>query len=108
MVSASWGVKRVCPGCSTRYYDMKKNPPTCPKCGTLFDPEALLRQRRRAVPDEVKPKREEAVVAVEEVVVETGDDEETEEAVIEDAEELGEGGAEIEEVAELPEEEEAR
>ncbi|NCV02616.1 MAG: hypothetical protein EBV53_15725 [Proteobacteria bacterium] len=24
----------VCPNCATRYYDMKKNPPVCPSCGT--------------------------------------------------------------------------
>jgi len=43
---AEWGTKRICPSCTTRYYDMKKNPPVCPKCGTVFDPEITLRARR--------------------------------------------------------------
>ena len=107
MANANWGVKRVCPGCSTRYYDMKKTPPTCPKCSTVFDPEALLRMRKRAIPEDTKPKRAEVVAVVEEVVVEDAAEGDAEEAVIEDAEEL-EAGGEIEEVAEIPEEEEAR
>jgi len=46
-----WGTKRICPNCGTRYYDMRKDPPTCPSCGTVFDPEALLRSRRsRPIP----------------------------------------------------------
>lgn len=48
-----WGIKRICPNCGARYYDMQKNPPTCPSCGTIFDPEALLKSRRaRPLPTE--------------------------------------------------------
>lgn len=58
MAKAEWGIKRICPNCGTRYYDMRKDPPTCPSCGTTFDPEALLRSRRaRPIPvEEVKAK----------------------------------------------------
>lgn len=53
MAKPEWGVKRICPNCGTRYYDMRKDPPTCPSCGTVFDPEALLRSRRaRPIPVE--------------------------------------------------------
>ena len=41
-----WGIKRICPNCGGRYYDMRKDPPTCPSCSTVFDPEALLKSRR--------------------------------------------------------------
>ncbi|ACI99876.1 TIGR02300 family protein [Rhodospirillum centenum] len=56
MAKAEWGTKRICPNCGTRYYDMRKEPPACPSCGTVFDPEALLRSRRaRPIPvEEVK------------------------------------------------------
>lgn len=30
------GVKRICGECQTRFYDMMRSPPTCPKCGTEF------------------------------------------------------------------------
>lgn len=46
-----WGTKRICPSCGTRYYDMRKDPPVCPSCATVFDPEALLKSRRaRPIP----------------------------------------------------------
>ena len=94
MAKAEWGLKRICPQCAARYYDMKKNPPVCPSCGTVFDPESMLRSRRgRAAP---KAAVVEAVVP-EEVVLPAAEGEETEEAVIEDAEELGEDVA-VEEV----------
>ena len=34
------GSKRVCVSCSTRFYDLTKTPPVCPKCGTEQPPEA--------------------------------------------------------------------
>jgi uncharacterized protein (TIGR02300 family) len=71
MSKPEWGVKRLCPSCSALYYDMKKNPPVCPKCSTAFDPEALLKSRRRVSPDEAaKKKAAAAVEEVEEVEVE--------------------------------------
>jgi hypothetical protein len=29
-----------------KYYDLNRNPIACPKCGTAFNPDALLRSRR--------------------------------------------------------------
>jgi uncharacterized protein (TIGR02300 family) len=46
VAKAEWGLKRICPNCGTRYYDFRKDPPTCPACGTVYDPEALLKSRR--------------------------------------------------------------
>jgi hypothetical protein len=81
---------------------MKKNPPVCPSCGTVFDPETLTRSKRsRAVPKPVPVAKPEPVV--EEIpVAAAGAAEETEEAVIEDAEELG--GDVVEEVVEVEDE----
>lgn len=36
MAKAEWGSKRECPSCGTRYYDLGKEPPVCPRCGTEF------------------------------------------------------------------------
>jgi len=94
VAKAEWGLKRICPSCGARYYDMKKNPPVCPSCGTVFDPEIMLRSRRgRAAPKAAAV----AVVVPDEVELPVAAGEEAEEAVIEDAEELGEDGA-VEEV----------
>lgn len=37
MVKAEWGVKRSCAGCAAKFYDLKKTPPVCPKCGTVYE-----------------------------------------------------------------------
>jgi uncharacterized protein (TIGR02300 family) len=41
-----WGTKRICHNCGARFYDLHRSPIICPKCGTPFDPEALLKSRR--------------------------------------------------------------
>lgn len=42
MVSAELGTKRTCPNCAARFYDLLKDPITCPKCGTSFIAHAIL------------------------------------------------------------------
>jgi uncharacterized protein (TIGR02300 family) len=39
--SPQLGSKRVCVSCATRFYDMTKAPPVCPKCGTVQPPEVV-------------------------------------------------------------------
>ena len=67
MAKPEWGTKRVCQNCGAKYYDLQKDPIVCPKCGTVFDPDSLLRSRRTrptAKPEAVKtPKPEAAAVA---------------------------------------------
>ena len=46
MSNAEWGIKRVCPSCSIKYYDFNKNPIVCPKCEFEFDPDLLLKSRK--------------------------------------------------------------
>jgi uncharacterized protein (TIGR02300 family) len=31
------GTKRLCAGCGAKFYDLSKDPITCPKCGTVFE-----------------------------------------------------------------------
>ncbi|MDP9196633.1 MAG: TIGR02300 family protein [Pseudomonadota bacterium] len=109
MTRPEWGTKRICPDCATRYYDLNKKPPRCPKCGTAFDPEALLRSRRgrsslldeKPVAAEPVEEAEALVETAEEVPAAGGDDE----VLIEDTSELGE--EEVEEVVEHGEDEES-
>jgi uncharacterized protein (TIGR02300 family) len=123
-------MKRLCPNCGTRYYDMRRDPIVCPHCGSPFDPEALLKTRRAraAVPaaeavsdEEIEPDLgaeettepiEGAEVALpgdeaedEEEEVEEGEGEDEEEEVLEDASELGEDEDDMAEVIENVDEE---
>ncbi len=46
MPASALGVKRSCQECNAKYYDLNKQPITCPKCGAAFDPEIVLKSRR--------------------------------------------------------------
>ena len=46
MSKPEWGIKRVCPSCSIKYYDFNKSPIICPKCKFEFDPDLLLKSRK--------------------------------------------------------------
>lgn len=43
MAKPELGTKRLCPGCGAKYYDLNRDPITCPKCGTIF--EAVMTSR---------------------------------------------------------------
>ncbi len=69
MAKPEWGLKRTCLSCSTRFYDMQKEPIVCPNCGTEFDPLALVRPRRAraaAAASQAKEKAPAPVKAAEE------------------------------------------
>lgn len=97
MAKPEWGIKRICPNCGTRYYDMRKDPPTCPSCGTVFDPEALLRSRRaRPIPVDDAPKK---------LPVETEDEETLDRETEDDEAEVAADGADDVEVPGIEDEE---
>ena len=107
MSKAEWGLKRICPHCATRYYDMKKNPPVCPKCGATFDSETLLKSRRGRVTAEEKAARKAAATEVIDNLPDVEGDE-SEDAVIEDADELGEDADDVEVEVEVEENDDSR
>lgn len=75
------GTKHTCFKCGTRFYDMKKPAPVCPKCGADQRDSPALKapaERRRAAPK--PPPVPEVAVAAEDV------EEEGEEVVDEDEE----------------------
>lgn len=66
------GVKRDCPSCGARFYDLNREPAHCPKCAHEFIPEALLKPRKPRREDEApevaeapKPVAEVPLAAVE-------------------------------------------
>lgn len=99
-----WGTKRTCQSCGAHFYDLRKDPIVCPKCGATYDPEAILKSRRRA-PEKVapapKPVKEPELPDVE-ADIETEPAEETDD-VIEDTSELGEDDEDIPETIETDE-----
>ncbi len=122
MVKPEWGTKRLCLECGAKFYDMLRDPITCPACETVLKPEPPPKSRRasanvvkakaKAAPVKVaKPPPEEAT---EEVTTATGngDDPAAEIAdvavdntggqqdIIEDATELGEDEDDMAEVLE--------
>ena len=43
MAKPELGSKRQCMSCGAKFYDLNKDPATCPKCGTVFQAVALSR-----------------------------------------------------------------
>ena len=78
MAKSDWGTKRICQSCATKFYDFGRTPIVCPKCGTAFDPEILLKSRRRP-PAASKP-----VKAVKAPVPVKDDDEDEDDIEIDD------------------------
>ena len=110
MSKPEWGTKRTCQSCGAHFYDLRKDTIVCPKCGTTYDPEAVLKSRRGRVVEKLTP--------VKPVVPETPEvEEETEtedigaaeeEEVIEDTSELGEDDEDVSEVIEGVDDEKER
>ena len=74
------GVKRNCQACGAVFYDLLNDPIICPKCGSEYDPEAILKSRKTRLPAEEageKIENEDAGVTEEDDIagVELDDDE---------------------------------
>ena len=46
MAKPELGTKRLCAGCGAKYYDLNKDPITCPKCGTVYEVAAVAPRGR--------------------------------------------------------------
>lgn len=57
MPKEDWGTKRLCPHCATRFYDLKKDPMTCPACGNVFSVDSLTDGRGKTLVSEKAPAR---------------------------------------------------
>ena len=53
MVKAEWGTKHTCRNCGAKFYDLKKTPAVCPKCGTEQTREKP-KLKRAPAPQETK------------------------------------------------------
>jgi uncharacterized protein (TIGR02300 family) len=57
VTNPNWGTKRLCQACGIRFYDMLKNPIVCPKCAEVYNPEMVLRSRRRNAAEDIKEEK---------------------------------------------------
>ncbi|WP_082478868.1 MULTISPECIES: TIGR02300 family protein [unclassified Methylobacterium] len=48
MARPELGLKRQCMSCGAKFYDLDKDPATCPKCGTIY--QAIASSSRVAAP----------------------------------------------------------
>ncbi len=71
MPKEEWGVKRLCPKCATRFYDLQNDPMTCPSCESEFDLASIIDGGNKAAREKVKVKDD--VVDVDPVIDDTDD-----------------------------------
>ncbi len=99
MAKPNLGDKHVCPNCETRYFDMGKTPPTCPKCETVIE---IGKSKAKSKPEPVEEPAEEVAETPEDILeddldIEVDDDldnDEDDDDLLEDASDLG-GGDDI-------------
>jgi uncharacterized protein (TIGR02300 family) len=105
MPKDEWGLKRVCPNCTTRFYDLQNDPMTCPACGATFSVESLVAGKPRPVRVE-KAKPEAADVSdvpdleTDDEVIDADDD--IEDDILEDEED----NVDLDEIADVASEDE--
>ena len=97
MTKLEWGTKRACHSCSARFYDMRRSPIVCPKCGEVFEIQSQgkrTRTRAALVDDSVvKPLEEDILITDLDLPADLDEDiggEEDDDGLIEDTSDLGE------------------
>ncbi len=102
MPKDEWGVKRVCPGCEGRFYDLQKEEMLCPYCGNEFTLASLLSDKPTIEKAAAKAKEKKDEV-VDEADVVLDDDEnadiEADDALLDDDED---DNVSLEEIADVP------
>ncbi|WP_120498476.1 FYDLN acid domain-containing protein [Kiloniella sp. EL199] len=69
MSKPEWGSKRTCLSCKAKFYDFKKSPIVCPKCGTELDLTA-----KSGRPKQSAKAQAEEINEVQDVDLDTSDD----------------------------------
>ena len=87
MAKPELGTKRLCAGCGAKYYDLNKDPITCPKCGTVYEVVVVAPRGR---PDAAAAR---AQAAAQQAEPEQPEPSEAEFVSLEEADAEAEGGA---------------
>ena len=86
MPKDEWGLKRTCPECQTRFYDLNNNPMTCPSCGAELTPESFMPDKNRVEKAQAAPPPQkedpEDIIDVEDTEIE--DDESVDDTLLDD------------------------
>ena len=95
MIKLEWGTKRACQSCTARFYDMRRSPIVCPKCGETFEVQSPGRRSRNraAIIDDVtaKPLEDDMLIADLDLTTDLDADiDEEDDGLIEDTSDLGE------------------
>ena len=96
MAKPEWGAKHLCENCGAKFYDMLRDPVTCPKCDTKVSVSSRPR-RGRAVPPKPEVVARPPVVADDEAlavddddILDSDDDDDVDDdALLEDEDEYG-------------------
>ena len=62
MAKPELGVKRQCESCTGKFFDLNKDPITCPRCGTIFQVTVTATVAARPAPAPENDKEEDDVV----------------------------------------------
>jgi len=82
VAKAELGIKRLCPNCGAKYYDLNKDPIICPRCGTQYE-VSNTRTRAQARPvDEEKESETETDEPADFVTLEEADEEAAESGAV--------------------------
>lgn len=105
MPKDEWGVKRLCPSCSTRFYDLQHDPMTCPNCAATFTVDSLTAVKAKALrPEKLKPEPADIDdlpgIDADEDVIDDGDD--LDDEILEDEED----NVDLDEIADVASDEE--
>lgn len=88
MPKEEWGVKRVCPSCAVRFYDLQRDPLTCPSCDEEFSLDSLTQSKGKvAAADKASMPKKEAKAEA------PADDDSDDEVVLDDADDTDEASA---------------
>ncbi len=74
MPNEEWGVKRACPKCAVRFYDLQNDPMTCPSCEAEFTVDSLMDSGKSRVAAAKSAKAKEPVVDEADVVLDDSED----------------------------------
>ena len=84
------GLRRLCQECQTRFYDLKRKPPVCPKCNATFEAIPLLKSKRGKTAVKESTPIAPVFDPLEELEFDVGEpDSVDEDVLIEDADDLG-------------------
>ena len=104
MPKEEWGTKRLCPDCNTRFYDLARDPMTCPACGHEFTVESLTTGRgRMLVPDKASARNDEDVIDGDDDLDTDADDSAIDDDLLDDDDD---GDVSLDDIADVPSDDE--